>query len=115
MAAAASGGVGIGHLLRKSMGALKAEIDSARDKTTEGLTICPTHDGVAVQAVMGFGHGITSKVTHGTELYDAVYMILLDMMSACRNMFSTGFPRLMTGKRETGKRRSMRLLTLLSG
>ena len=50
MAAAASGGVGIGHLLRKSMGALKAEIDSARDKTTEGLTICPTHDGVAVQA-----------------------------------------------------------------
>ena len=73
MAAAASGGVGIGHLLRKSMGALKAEIDSARDKTTEGLTICPTHDGVAVQAVMGFGHGITSKVTHGTELYDAIY------------------------------------------
>ena len=49
IAAAASGGAGIGNLLRKSMGALKTEIDSARDKTTEGLTICPTHDGVAVQ------------------------------------------------------------------
>ena len=63
MAAAACGGVGIGHLLRESMGALKTSIDSARDKTAEGLAICPTHDGVAVQAVMGFGHGITSKVT----------------------------------------------------
>ena len=104
MAAAASGGVGIGHLLRKSMGALKAEIDSARDKTTEGLTICPTHDGVAVQAVMG--PAMASPVRLPMVLNCMMLsMTLLDMMSACRNMFSTGFPRLMTGKRETGKRR----------
>ena len=62
MAAAASGGVGIGHLLRKSMGALKAEIDSARDKTTEGLTICPTHDGVAVQAQPNLTSGQTPLI-----------------------------------------------------
>ena len=50
MAAAACGGVGIGHLLRKSMDALRDELHSAREKTTEGLAICPTHDGLAVQA-----------------------------------------------------------------
>ena len=47
---AATAGMGIGQLLREGMAKLKADMGSAREKTEEGLLVCPTHDDVAVQA-----------------------------------------------------------------
>jgi len=47
---AAAAGMGVGQLLHKGMAKLKADMGSAREKTEEGLLVCPTHDDVAVQA-----------------------------------------------------------------
>ena len=47
---AATAGMGIGQLLREGMAKLKADMGSARQKTEEGLLVCPTHDDVAVLA-----------------------------------------------------------------
>ena len=69
---AAAAGMGIGQLLREGMAKLKADMGSAREKTEEGLLVCPTHDDVAVLAVMGSGHGVSAQVTHGPELHDAI-------------------------------------------
>ena len=49
---AATAGMGIGQLLREGMAKLKADMGSAREKTEEGLLVCPTHDDVAVLAPM---------------------------------------------------------------
>ena len=59
---AATAGMGIGQLLREGMAKLKADMGSARQKTEEGLLVCPTHDDVAVQAVMGRGNGVSTPV-----------------------------------------------------